>query len=304
MIAITLGEPAGIGLELVAQLENEGKLTDCVLIGDRKMIHQSMPNFPDNQIHHIALKGQNQLGKLNTDNAKYVLDTITAAVNGCMDGTFQAMVTCPIHKAVINDAGVSFSGHTEFLAELTTTDKVIMMLLNDVMRVALVTTHLPLKDVSEHVTFDSVVETCQIVAQDLTLKFGIENPKIALCGLNPHAGESGHMGMEEIETIIPAIKYLKSKGISVDGPYPADTLFTPNKVKAFDAIIAMYHDQGLAPLKYAGFGSSVNITLGLPIIRTSVDHGTALDIAGQGKADAGSLKAALACAQDCVRKQQ
>lgn len=304
MIAITLGEPAGIGLELVAKLESEGKLTDCVLIGDRRLIHQSIPHFPVNQIHHIALKGRNQLGKLNTENANYVLDTITAAVNGCMDGTFKAMVTCPIHKGVINDAGVSFSGHTEFLAELTATDKVVMMLLNDVMRVALVTTHLPLKDVHQHVTFDSVVETCEIVAHDLNLKFGIENPKIALCGLNPHAGESGHMGMEEIETIIPAIKQLKSKGIGIDGPYPADTLFTPNKVKAFDAIIAMYHDQGLAPLKYAGFGSSVNITLGLPIIRTSVDHGTALDIAGQGKANAGSLKAALLCAQSCARKQQ
>ena len=304
MLAITLGEPAGIGLELVAQLEAERKLLDCVLIGDQQMIHQSMPSFPKSQIHHIPLNGRNKLGQLNSENAQYVLNTIEAGVQGCLSGDFQAMITCPIHKGVINDAGVVFSGHTEFLAELTQTNKVVMMLLNPVMRVALVTTHVPLKDVSKHVTFDAVVETCEIVANDLVDKFGINMPKIALCGLNPHAGESGHMGMEEIETIIPAMNHLKSKGLDAHGPYPADTLFTPNKVKGFDAIIAMYHDQGLAPLKYAGFGESVNITLGLPIIRTSVDHGTALDIAGQGLADAGSLKAAITCARECVQKRK
>ena len=304
MIAITLGEPAGIGLELVAQLEADNDLLNsCVLIGDEAMIHQSIPHFPKHQIQHIPLQAPVQLGQLNPKNASYVLRTIEAAVKGCQTGQYQAMVTCPIHKGVINDAGVAFSGHTEYLAELTQTDKVVMMLLNSVMRVALVTTHVPLKDVSTHVTFDSVTETTTIVAQDLRQKFGIKQPKIALCGLNPHAGESGHMGMEEIETIIPAIKVMQSKGLNVAGPFPADTLFTPKKVKNFDAIIAMYHDQGLAPLKYAGFGQSVNITLGLPIIRTSVDHGTALDIAGKGLADAGSLKAAIACASKCAAER-
>ena len=303
MLAITLGEPAGIGLELVAQLAAKKQLDHCVLIGDQSMIRQSIPEFPTENIHHIPLQAPVELGCLNAANANYVLETIKAAVAGCQEGRYQAMVTCPIHKGVINDSGVLFSGHTEYLAELTQTNKVVMMLLNSAMRVALVTTHIPLKEVSAHVTFDSVIETTTIVAQDLKQKFGIMQPKIALCGLNPHAGESGHMGMEEIETIIPAIDAMKAKGLDVKGPFPADTLFTPNKVKGFDAIIAMYHDQGLAPLKYAGFGESVNITLGLPIIRTSVDHGTALDIAGKGLADAGSLKAAIGCARRCAQER-
>ncbi len=304
MLAITLGEPAGIGLELVAQLSKAEKLEGCVLIGDQQLIHQSIPTWPAEQICHIPLKGPNQLGQLNPENAAYVLETIATAVKGCQTGVYQAMVTCPIHKGVINDAGIAFSGHTEYLASLTNTDQVVMMLLNQSMRVALVTTHLPLKDVPAHVTKASVMETCEIVAADLKQKFGIKSPQLAVCGLNPHAGESGHMGSEEIEIIEPAIAALKTKGLDVHGPYPADTLFTPEKVKPFDAIIAMYHDQGLAPLKYAGFGQSVNITLGLPIIRTSVDHGTALDIAGQGSANSGSLAAAIACAKACVRNQQ
>ncbi len=245
-----------------------------------------------------------KLGELNPHNARYVLATIKAAAEGCLSGLYQAMVTCPIHKGVINDAGIPFSGHTEYLAEITQTNKVVMMLLNDVMRVALVTTHIPLKDVSAHVTGDAIKQVMRIVHDDMQQKFGIENPSIAVCGLNPHAGEDGHLGREELDTIIPALNELKDEGIDISGPIPADTLFTPNKVKNYDSILAMYHDQGLAPLKYAGFGESVNITLGLPIIRTSVDHGTALDIAGKGIADAGSLRAALKLAKSCALRQQ
>ncbi|MCL4167138.1 UNVERIFIED_CONTAM: hypothetical protein GTU68_019608, partial [Idotea baltica] len=191
----------------------------------------------------------------------------------------------PIHKGIINDAGFPFSGHTEYLAELTATPKVVMMLLNEVMRVALVTTHIPLKEVSAHVTDDEIKQVMRILHADMIKKFAIKEPLIGVCGLNPHAGEDGHLGREELDTIIPALEALRAEGMHIQGPIPADTLFTPDKVKKFDAILAMYHDQGLAPLKYAGFGESVNITLGLPIIRTSVDHGTALDIAGQGKAN-------------------
>lgn len=300
MLAITLGEPAGIGLELVAQLAPE-QLSDCVLVGDPSLIRQSMPAWPENRIEPVALSEPVQLGQLNPANADYVLETIQTATQGCLDGRYHAMVTCPIHKGVINDAGISFSGHTEYLAELTNTPKVVMMLLNDAMRVALVTTHIPLSQVPQSITGDLIIETTAIVASDLQSKFGIQQPRIALCGLNPHAGESGHMGNEEIDTIIPAVEKMQNKGLNVSGPYPADTLFTQRKLAYFDAVLAMYHDQGLAPLKYAGFGTSVNITLGLPIIRTSVDHGTALDIAGQGIADAGSLKAAIQCARDCVQ---
>lgn len=303
MIAITMGEPAGIGAELVAQLAAAGELGGCVLVGDKGLIHQHMPEARDLSIHHVPLSEPSELGRLNPNNASYVLATIKAAVEGCVSGQYQAMVTCPIHKGVINEAGISFSGHTEYLAALTDTKKVVMMLLNEVMRVALVTTHIPLKDVSDHVTDVLIKEVTRILHDDVRLKFGIEKPRIGVCGLNPHAGEDGHLGREELDTIIPALNDLRNTGMDIDGPIPADTLFTPNKVKNYDAILAMYHDQGLAPLKYAGFGESVNITLGLPIIRTSVDHGTALDIAGEGKADAGSLRAALELAKSCVKRQ-
>lgn len=303
MIAITLGEPAGIGVELVAQLAAADELENCVLVGDKGLIHQHMPGFEKLNIHHVPLATTTNLGELNPQNAEYVLATIKAAAEGCVTGQFEAMVTCPIHKGVINDAGIPFSGHTEYLAELTDTPKVVMMLLNDVMRVALVTTHIPLKDVSAHVTDEQIKQVTRILHDDMQQKFGLKEPNIAVCGLNPHAGEDGHLGREELDIIIPALNDLRNEGINLAGPIPADTLFTPNKVKNYDAILAMYHDQGLAPLKYAGFGASVNITLGLPIIRTSVDHGTALDIAGQGIADAGSLRAALKQAKSCVERQ-
>ncbi len=302
MIAITMGEPAGIGVELVAKLAEKNELEDCVLVGDANLIRQHIPQAVDLSIKHVPLAVPSEFGALNSDNAKYVLETIKTAALGCVNGEFAAMVTCPIHKGIINDAGIPFSGHTEYLAELTDTPKVVMMLLNSVMRVALVTTHMPLKEVSAHVTDQQIKSVTQILCHDMQKKFGIKQPKIAICGLNPHAGEDGHLGREELDTIIPALNDLRKIGLDVHGPIPADTLFTPNKVKNHDAILAMYHDQGLAPLKYAGFGESVNITLGLPIIRTSVDHGTALDIAGQGIADAGSLRAALQLAKDCVSR--
>lgn len=302
MIAITLGEPAGIGVELVAQLAAKKELSNCVLIGDQQLIQQHIPYADDLPFKHVPLAEPANLGQLNVANAEYVLETIKTAALGCLNGEFQAMVTCPIHKGIINEAGIAFSGHTEYLAELTDTSKVVMMLLNQAMRVALVTTHLPLKDVSAHITDSSIKQVTRILHHDLRSKFGILQPKIGVCGLNPHAGEDGHLGREELDVIIPALNELRDDGLDLIGPIPADTLFTPNKVKQYDAILAMYHDQGLAPLKYAGFGESVNITLGLPIIRTSVDHGTALDIAGKGLADAGSLRAAIRLAKDCVAR--
>jgi len=302
MIAITLGEPAGIGLELVTQLAEKNELNGCVLIGDENWIRQSLPPSCEVAIEHIPMIEPSELGRLNPRNSSYVLETIKAAALGCLSGTYQAMVTCPIHKGVINDAGIKFSGHTEYLAELTTTPKVVMMLLNEVMRVALVTTHIPLKDVSKHVTDVEIKQVIRILYKDMVSKFAIECPRIGVCGLNPHAGEGGHLGSEELDTIIPALEDLRQEGLNLSGPIPADTLFTPDKVKGYDVILAMYHDQGLAPLKYAGFGESVNITLGLPIIRTSVDHGTALDIAGQGIASAGSLRAAIKLARQCEQR--
>lgn len=301
-LAITLGEPAGIGVELLAQLNHE--LHDCILIGDPHLIKSHLPHLPSHQIEPVTLAETSHFGQLNTANACYVLETIKIAAQGCLNGRYHAMITNPIHKGVINDAGISFSGHTEYLAELTGSKQVVMMLLNHVMKVALVTTHLPLKKVAAAITTEKIQTVIEIMSHDLQQKFGLKKPHIAVCGLNPHAGEGGHIGTEEIDIIIPVLDGLRQQGYHLSGPIPADTLFTPNRVKQYHAILAMYHDQGLAPLKYAGFGKSVNITLGLPIIRTSVDHGTALDIAGQGIADAGSLKAAIELARQCVKNQQ
>ena len=301
-LAVTLGEPAGIGPELLAQLDQE--LDDCVIVGDPQLINQHLPQCPANRIEAVNLAVSSVPGKLNTANAGYVLETIKVAALGCLEGRFDAMITNPIHKGIINDAGINFSGHTEYLAELTHTQQVVMMLLNKSMKVALVTTHCPLKDVAANITADKIQSVIKIMHHDLQHKFGLSKPHIAVCGLNPHAGEGGHLGHEENDIIIPALDDLKQQGFQLSGPIPADSLFTPKQVKNYDAILAMYHDQGLAPLKYAGFGESVNITLGLPIIRTSVDHGTALDIAGRGMADAGSLKAAIHLARDCVKKQK
>lgn len=311
-IAITLGEPAGISVELITKIAMIGQLKNCIVIGDQNLILQHIDQFnlpltvnnidSKNNIdcHHIATKKSVKLGQLNVDNSQYVLDLLNTAANGCMNGNYSAMVTCPLHKGIINDSGLKFTGHTEYLAALSHTENVVMMLLNEHMRVALATTHIPLKDVALHITGQSLTTTLDIVIKDMQTKFGINNPKIAVCGLNPHAGEDGYLGMEEIDTINPVIKEFQQAGKQVFGSIPADTLFTVEKLKNYDAVLAMYHDQGLAPLKYAGFGKSVNITLGLPFIRTSVDHGTALDIAGKNLASADSLLEAIKLTRELI----
>ena len=228
-----------------------------------------------------------------------MLDT---AIDGCISGEFSAMVTGPLHKGIINEAGFAFSGHTEYLSERTNAPLPVMMLATNHLKVALITTHLPLKDVSNAITQELIIQICQIIHHDLQIKYGIESPRLLVCGLNPHAGEGGHLGMEEIETITPALNILRAQGIDVIGPLPADTLFTPKYLESADIAIAMYHDQGLPVLKSQGFGEAANITLGLPIIRTSVDHGTAFDLAGSGSADTGSLLTALNVAQEMVLK--
>lgn len=235
---------------------------------------------------------------LERANAGYVLETLTRAGKGCLDGHFAGMITAPVHKGVINEAGIAFSGHTEFLAELTHTAQVVMMLATRGLRVALVTTHLPLKDVAAAITAERLERVARILHADLVEKFGLPNPRILVCGLNPHAGEGGHLGREEIEIIEPCLERLRKEGLNLIGPLPADTLFTPKHLEHCDAVLAMYHDQGLPVLKYKGFGAAVNVTLGLPIIRTSVDHGTALDLAGTGRIDGGSLQVALETAYE------
>ena len=249
------------------------------------------------RIEHVALAAPSTPGRLDIANARYVLATLDAAIAGCQDGRYDAIVTAPVQKSVINDAGVPFSGHTEYLAEHTGTARVVMMLAGDTphgpLRVALATTHLPLADVSAALTRDGLEQTLRILDADLRRRFRLPRPRIVAAGLNPHAGEGGHLGREEIELIAPAIERARAQGIDVDGPLPADTLFVPEIVAKYDAVLAMFHDQGLPVLKYATFGHGVNVTLGLPFVRTSVDHGTALDRAGTGRADAGSLRAAL-----------
>jgi 4-hydroxythreonine-4-phosphate dehydrogenase len=241
----------------------------------------------------LSLGGSCDAGQLDTINAPYVLETLQIAVDGCQRGLFQAMVTAPVQKSVINDAGVSFTGHTEFLAERTGCAGVVMLLACDKMRVALATTHLPLSAVAPAITAERLESALTILREDLQKYFGLDDPVIAVLGLNPHAGESGHMGREEIEVINPSLDRLRQRGFRLLGALPADTAFTPRVLEQVDAVLAMYHDQGLPVLKYAGFGHAANITLGLPIVRTSVDHGTALELAGKGGADAGSLRYAL-----------
>ncbi len=297
-IAITLGEPAGIGAELVTTLAHQGQLDDCIVLGDSSLLN-TLPETVE--IKHIPTRQKVKLGQLNVKNAPYVLNLLDEAAQGCMQGRYAAMVTCPLHKGIINDSGLAFTGHTEYLAHLSQTPKVVMMLLNKYMRVALVTTHMPLKKVAENITKKNISEVLDILISDMQTKFGLDKPKIAVCGLNPHAGEEGHLGMEEIEIINPLIKDYQSRQHNVSGSIPADTLFTTEKLKNYDAVLAMYHDQGLAPLKYAGFGKSVNITLGLPFIRTSVDHGTALDIAGKNSASSDSLLEAIKLTRELIK---
>jgi 4-hydroxythreonine-4-phosphate dehydrogenase len=247
------------------------------------------------QVWHTVGCASLESGRLNPENSRYVIGTIAEATRACVDGIYDAMVTAPVHKGVINDAGIAFTGHTEFIAELTGGTPVMLLAIPG-LRVALATTHLALRDVSRAIGRESLVATLRVLHRELSSSFDIGHPRILVCGLNPHAGEGGHLGREEIEVIEPAVKEVSAEGIAVEGPLPADTVFLPKNLERADAVLAMYHDQGLPVLKYTGFGRAVNITLGLPILRTSVDHGTALDLAGTGRADAGSIVAAIECA--------
>lgn len=322
LIAVTSGEPAGIGPELCARLAQERFPARLVVLGDRDLIaararatgqvvairdyDPAQPAgrapFPGSlEVLHVPLAAPSEAGTLDARNGAYVLALLDRALAGCVSGEFAAMVTAPVHKGVINDAGVPFTGHTEYLAEHTATPRVVMMLAGDVgegearrpLRVALATTHLPLKDVPGAITPALLREVVTILDADLKRKYGLARPRILVTGLNPHAGEDGHLGREEIEVIAPTLDALRGEGIELIGPLPADTLFTPPVLAKGDAVLAMYHDQGLAVLKYATFGQGINVTLGLPVIRTSVDHGTALTLAGTGQADPGSLFTAV-----------
>lgn len=315
-IALTPGEPAGIGPDLSLLLAQQLQTAEIITICDPELLQQRATQlglpfrfhlFDPAQatqqsaagelcILPVRIKAPVQCGTLDPRNARYVLDTLDAAIDGCQSGLFDALVTGPLHKGNINDAGIPFSGHTEYLAAATGTDDVVMLLATDSLRVALVTTHLPLSQVSSHITADRLQRIIRVLHTDLQTRFGIARPRIKVCGLNPHAGEGGHLGREEIEVIIPTLQGLRKEGIDLLGPLPADTVFNKASIKDCDAILAMYHDQGLPVLKHSSFGQAVNITLGLPIIRTSVDHGTALELAGTGNVDIGSLQVAITSA--------
>ncbi|HYR33961.1 MAG TPA: 4-hydroxythreonine-4-phosphate dehydrogenase PdxA, partial [Burkholderiales bacterium] len=286
-IALTSGEPAGIGPELCVRLAREAREAELVVIGDKSLL-AGVP-----RIEHVPLARPATPGRLDAANARYVLAVLDRAIRGCMDGEYAAMVTAPVQKSVLNDAGIAFTGHTEYLAERSGAARVVMMLVGGGLRVALATTHLALADVPRAITTTGLVDTLRVLDADLRRRFRIARPRILVAGLNPHSGESGHLGSEDMEVITPAIAAAVGAGIDAKGPVPADTLFVPERLRQADAVLAMYHDQGLPVLKYASFGRGVNITLGLPFIRTSVDHGTALDLAGTGRADSTSLAEAL-----------
>ncbi|MEQ9773065.1 4-hydroxythreonine-4-phosphate dehydrogenase PdxA [Pectobacterium jejuense] len=312
-VVITPGEPAGIGPDLVIALAQQAWPVELVICADpdlllSRALQLSMPltlrDYQPGQpaqpqqagsltILTIAAPATIIPGQLNVANSAYVVEMLARACDGCLNGEFAALITGPVHKGVINDAGVPFSGHTEFFADRSRCDRVVMMLATEELRVALATTHLPLAAVSAAITRQSLHEVITILHHDLQTKFGIAQPQIYVCGLNPHAGEGGHMGREELDVINPALDELRQQGITLVGPLPADTLFQPKYLQHADAVLAMYHDQGLPVLKYQGFGRAVNITLGLPFIRTSVDHGTALELAATGSADPGSFITAL-----------
>jgi 4-hydroxythreonine-4-phosphate dehydrogenase len=320
-IAVTPGEPAGIGPDLCLLLAQQPQDMELVVICDPQLLEEravrmglacSYRRFDPGSaprgtragemcILPVALRAPVECGRLDSANAAYVLETLDRAIDGCLQETFAALVTGPIHKAIINDAGITFSGHTEYLAAATHTDDVVMMLATDDLRVALVTTHAPLSQISALITRDRLRRVIRVLHAALQTRFGIASPHIKVCGLNPHAGEGGHLGHEEIDTLIPVLQQLRAEGLDLDGPVPADTVFTPANIARSDAILAMYHDQGLPVLKHTGFGRAVNITLGLPIIRTSVDHGTAMELAGTGHVDTGSLQQALKLAQLMVQ---
>ena len=337
-VAITSGEPAGIGPELVLMLAAYNQLpSNCVVIGDHRLLADRaealglavtlmacQPGDPVPEgdrvlaVWHCALRAPCQPGVLDAANAGYVIDTLQFAVDACRSGRAAAMTTAPLHKGVIIEGGYTdFTGHTEWLRDACEVEEVVMLLATDdalhtrasdwqhdgSLRVALVTTHLPLRAVADAISAERIRRVSRVLAADLTRQFGIAAPRVAVCGLNPHAGEDGHLGREELDIIIPTLATLQAEGLDVRGPFPADTLFTPRHLAEVDAVLAMYHDQGLAVLKYAGFGNAANITLGLPMVRTSVDHGTALDLAGQGTASPDSLKVAIRLARQLADTQ-
>jgi 4-hydroxythreonine-4-phosphate dehydrogenase len=319
-LALTPGEPAGVGPDLCVRLAQTNHSSELVAVADPDLLRQraaalglSLTLAPWNPgsvpipqragtllFHPTPLSAPAQPGQLDPTNAAYVIQTLGIACDGCLTGLFDALVTGPIHKGIINDAGVPFTGHTEFFAARCGADPV-MMLVAPGLRVALATTHLPLNQVSQAITKEGLTRSLRTLDHDLRSHFGIQNPRILVCGLNPHAGEGGHLGREEIEVITPTVAALRAEGLVLTGPLPADTAFVPTYLAKTDVVLAMYHDQGLPVLKHLGFGHAVNVTLGLPIIRTSVDHGTALDLAGTDRADLGSLEAAIACAAEMVR---
>ncbi|BAO45556.1 4-hydroxythreonine-4-phosphate dehydrogenase PdxA [Thiolapillus brandeum] len=318
-IVLTPGDPAGIGPDLILQEAATGLpcpllvMADPALLQERAMTlgleitlieTRQAPNKAADpgslHVYPVAMGGECHPGQLSTNNAPYVLECLRIAAQGCLRGEYNALVTGPVHKGIINDAGITFSGHTEFLAELSDAYPV-MMLACPGLRVALATTHLPLRNVSDTITPELLEKVLSILHQDLRKKFGLSEPKILVCGLNPHAGEGGHLGHEEQEVISPVLEKLRRQGMQLLGPLPADTAFTPRYLDDADSVLAMYHDQGLPVLKHMGFGQAVNITLGLPFIRTSVDHGTALELAGTGRADTGSLLAAIEQAHQMTR---
>ena len=315
-LAITPGEPSGIGPDILVKTVQHGCEHELVAFADPDLLIQRAEQLGlplhlrefeaasaacslakgELAVAPIKLLAPATAGQLDKRNAPYVLDCLEQALESCTNKTCNGMVTGPVQKSVINDSGFNFSGHTEYLAEKTDTPTVVMMLACESMRVALATTHVPLRDVADSINKQQLIRIIEIVHRDLTDKFAIQKPKILVCGLNPHAGEAGHLGREEIQIIEPAIEHLQKEGIDVVGPLAADTLFTDKYLRTADAVLAMYHDQGLPVLKYAGFGQAANITLGLPIIRTSVDHGTALDLAGTGQANHSSLESAMIAA--------
>ena len=320
-IAITTGEPAGVGPELtavaLAAASTHWPDARFVVLGDRDLLaaraHATSVDWAaiaDGErvaVEHVPLAAVATPGRLDAANGQYVLALLDRAIDGALAGNFDAIVTAPLQKSTINDAGVPFTGHTEYLAERTGTPRVVMMLAGTgarPLRVALATTHLPLKDVSAAISVDSLVDTLRIIDHDLRRHFGVPHPRILVTGLNPHAGENGYLGREEIDVIEPALAAANARGIDARGPYPADTLFQPRYLNEADCVLAMFHDQGLPVLKYATFGEGINVTLGLPVVRTSVDHGTALDLAGTGRADAGSLIAAIDTAVSMARHRR
>lgn len=322
-LAVTAGEPAGIGPDLIIMLSQSDFDHELVVIADPALLQQRAAllgiNVELRQVDFsqpptrsqsgalcympVTLATKTIPGHLDPANANYVLQSLAIAADGCLQGQFAAVITAPVHKGVINDAGIAFSGHTEFFAERAGVAKVVMMLATPQLRVALATTHLPLNAVSAAINQPELLRVIEIIQQSMQQQFGLKQPKIAVCGLNPHAGEGGHLGREEIDVIAPVINTAAKQGISVSGPWPADTIFVKSRLAEYDVVLAMYHDQGLPVLKHEGFGEAVNITLGLPFIRTSVDHGTALDLAATGKAQVGSLLAAVNMAQSMIGQQ-